>query len=114
MELLVQMSPEERERFDVDASTISTTGKAEFDIRDPRVREQVQEQLNRWVFELQAREPRVSARERLVKALGMLGSDHDGEALNAARCVEKCRRSLNMTWDELIVAATEVEFDLAT
>jgi hypothetical protein len=43
----------------------------------------------------------------------MLGSDHDGEVLSAARMVEKLRRSLNMTWDQLLVSAAEVEFDIA-
>jgi hypothetical protein len=47
------------------------------------------------------------ARERLVKALGMLGSDHDGERANAARVVEKQRAQLGMTWDDLIVPADD-------
>jgi nucleoid-associated protein YgaU len=46
-------------------------------------------------------------RELLVKALGMLGSEHAGERDNAARMVEKQRRKLGMTWDELIVPAAE-------
>jgi hypothetical protein len=44
-------------------------------------------------------------RTLLVKALGMLGSDQDGEVLNAARMAEKLRRKLGMSWDELIVEA---------
>jgi hypothetical protein len=44
-------------------------------------------------------------RTLLVKALGMLGSDHDGEILAAARTAEQQRRKLNLTWDELIVEA---------
>jgi hypothetical protein len=47
------------------------------------------------------------ARERLVKALGMLGSDHGGERANAARVVEKQRAQLGMTWDDLIVPADD-------
>jgi hypothetical protein len=45
------------------------------------------------------------ARDTLVKALGMLGSDSDGEVLNAARVAEKQRRKLGLTWDDIIVAA---------
>jgi hypothetical protein len=48
-------------------------------------------------------------RELLVKALGMLGSDHHGERANAAIVVEKQRAMLGMTWDELIISADEVE-----
>jgi len=44
-------------------------------------------------------------RERLVKALGMLGSDYPGERANAAHFVEKQRTQLGMTWDELIIPA---------
>jgi hypothetical protein len=46
------------------------------------------------------------ARDVLVKALGMLGSDSDGEVLNAARVAEKQRRKLGFTWDDIIVAAS--------
>jgi hypothetical protein len=46
-----------------------------------------------------------SSRTLLVKALGMLGSDHDDEILAAARTAEQQRRKLNLTWDELIVEA---------
>ena len=52
------------------------------------------------------------ARDRLVKALGMLGSDHNGEILSAARVVESQRKTLGVTWDELIVAG-ELRSDLA-
>jgi hypothetical protein len=47
------------------------------------------------------------ARELLIKALGMLGSDHAGERANAAMIVEKQRARLGMTWEELIVAASD-------
>jgi hypothetical protein len=43
----------------------------------------------------------------LIKALGMLGSKHDGEVLLAARKAEELRKKLGATWDELIVEATE-------
>jgi hypothetical protein len=32
----------------------------------------------------------------------MLGSDHDGEVLSAARQAEAIRRKLQLTWDELL------------
>jgi type IV secretory pathway VirB10-like protein len=46
-------------------------------------------------------------RELLVKALGMLGSEHVGERAAAALIVEKHRVKLGMCWDELIVPALE-------
>jgi len=48
-----------------------------------------------------------SMRTLLIKALGMLGSEQDGECLNAARKAEQLRKKLGMNWDELIVEATE-------
>jgi hypothetical protein len=44
-------------------------------------------------------------RELLIKALGMLGSEHVGERASAAVVVEKQRKLLGMAWDELIVPA---------
>ena len=44
-------------------------------------------------------------RELLIKALGMLGSEHAGERANAALVVERKRKQLGMMWDELIVPA---------
>jgi len=38
----------------------------------------------------------------LIKLLGMLGSDHDGEALAAARKVEAERTRLGKTWEETL------------
>jgi hypothetical protein len=51
--------------------------------------------------------PSVSPRSRdqLVKMLGMLGSDHDGECSNAARMAEAVRKSVGLTWDDLIIPA---------
>ena len=40
--------------------------------------------------------------EKLAKFLGMLGSDYDGERLNAAAAAENLRRKLGMTWPELL------------
>lgn len=41
-------------------------------------------------------------REQLVKLLEMMGSDHDGEALNAARKAHSLVRSSGKTWDNYI------------
>lgn len=45
----------------------------------------------------------VGIRMRLVKTLGMLGSDQAGERASAALIADKERAKLGMTWDELIV-----------
>jgi len=42
--------------------------------------------------------------EKLAAVLGMLGSAHDGEALNAARLAERMRRQAGVTWQELLAA----------
>jgi hypothetical protein len=55
--------------------------------------------------EQQQKEIHSSSRTILVKALGMLASEHDGEILAAARTAERERKKLDMSWDELIVAA---------
>lgn len=39
---------------------------------------------------------------RLERLLGMLGSAHEGEVLNAALLVEKERRHLGKTWKEIL------------
>jgi hypothetical protein len=44
-------------------------------------------------------------RELLVKSLGMLGSEHQGERDAAACMAEKQRKKLDMSWDELIIKA---------
>lgn len=36
-------------------------------------------------------------RERIARVLGMLGSDHDGEVLAAARQAERLRRAARLT-----------------
>jgi hypothetical protein len=41
-------------------------------------------------------------KKRLVKVLGMLGSRHDGEALNAARSAHAMLAQAKMTWAELL------------
>jgi hypothetical protein len=41
-------------------------------------------------------------RDRLVKLLGMLGSAHDGEVLNAARHIDAMMRASGREWDKLL------------
>ena len=53
------------------------------------------------------------SRERLVKALGMLASDHAGERDNAALVVEQQRKKLGLTWEELIISAADAESKVA-
>lgn len=45
-------------------------------------------------------------RRRLVKCLGLLGSEHLGERDNAARMIEAQRKCLGLSWDDLIIPAT--------
>jgi hypothetical protein len=40
--------------------------------------------------------------ERLAKLLGMIGSAHDGEALNAARLADKVVREAGLTWIDIL------------
>ena len=42
---------------------------------------------------------------RLTKLLGMIGSAHDGEALNAARLADKLVREAGLTWANVIGTA---------
>ena len=42
-------------------------------------------------------------RGRLAKLLGLLGSDHDGEVVAAARQAERLRAEAGLTWPEIIV-----------
>jgi len=44
-------------------------------------------------------------RDRLVKLLGMLGSAHDGEVLNAARHIDALMRASGQDWDKLLSPA---------
>ena len=41
-------------------------------------------------------------RDKLAKLLGMLGSEHEGEILAAARMVEVERKRLELTWEQLL------------
>jgi hypothetical protein len=47
-------------------------------------------------------------RTTLVRVLGMLGCSNDNEALAAARKAEDIRKRLGLTWDDLIVAASQI------
>jgi hypothetical protein len=40
--------------------------------------------------------------EKLARVLGMVGSDHDGEALNALRLADRMLRETGMGWGDLI------------
>ena len=42
------------------------------------------------------------AAEHLARLLGMTGSDHDGEVLNAARLADRFVRQLGLTWFDVI------------
>jgi hypothetical protein len=41
-------------------------------------------------------------RDRIAKLLGMLGSDHDGEVLNAARMADRLVREQGITWFDVL------------
>ena len=72
--------------------------------RRERVREE-QERLEQKLSEgfMKRRDKQEQQLARLAKALGMLGSEHDGEVLSAARTAERERLNLGKTWPELLV-----------
>jgi len=41
-------------------------------------------------------------RTRLIRLLGMIGSAHDGEVLNAARAASRYLKEIGMTWEEAL------------
>lgn len=47
----------------------------------------------------------------LSKFLGMMGSQHDGEVLNAARMAEKLRVKMNKSWGQLVTGQSSSGFD---
>lgn len=47
-------------------------------------------------------------RNRLAKLLRMIGSAHDGEALNAARMAHTLVRTAGLTWDEILDKAPTI------
>lgn len=48
---------------------------------------------------------------RLSRVLGMMGSEHDGEVLNAARMAERLRRELNKSWQSLLTTVSSASND---
>jgi hypothetical protein len=44
--------------------------------------------------------------KRLIQLLGMTDSQHDSEALNAIRLANKLLKEANVTWEQLLNAAT--------
>jgi hypothetical protein len=80
--------------------------KAEEDRRRARAeRNKAKEERIRADFDALLGRRRRTANEntrRLAKVLGMLGSSHDGEVVNAARQAEEIRRRLGRTWEELL------------
>jgi hypothetical protein len=72
-----------------------------------KARTQARERIHEAFFGYRREKKKIhsGARDILIKALGMLGSEHAGERDNAARVVEKQRARLGMTWEELIVPA---------
>lgn len=43
--------------------------------------------------------------QRLAKVLGLLGSDHSGEVLSAARQAESMRLTAGLTWQQILAPA---------
>jgi hypothetical protein len=56
---------------------------------------------------LQAVQPKVPPgdKEKIALILGLLGSEHDGEVVAAARQAERLRQKIGTTWIELLSAA---------
>lgn len=52
----------------------------------------------------------MATREKLAAVLGMLGSEHDGEALNAARAAEKTRKDMGLKWHQLLAPQPQQEW----
>lgn len=50
-------------------------------------------------------------RDKLAAVLGMLGSDHAGEILAAARAAERLRREAKLTWSDTLRPAPEPRRD---
>ena len=53
-------------------------------------------------------------RSRLAKLLGMVGSTHDGEALNAARMADKLVREAGVSWADTLGGAASPPPDYDT
>jgi hypothetical protein len=86
------------------AKADAAKAKAEAEARAAR------EQQFRASFANSTKELDWRQRDRLVKLLGMLGSNQDGERATAAKMVEEHRVAIGLMWDELIIpAATTVK-----
>jgi hypothetical protein len=48
---------------------------------------------------------------RLVKLLGMMGSDHDGEVINAAKAAHRLLQSRGLTWSDVVTVESAPEQD---
>ena len=48
-------------------------------------------------------------RNRLAKLLGMMGSEHDGEVINAARQADKLVKTASLTWRDVVSPAADVK-----
>jgi hypothetical protein len=46
--------------------------------------------------------------DRLAKLLGMLGSSHDGEVINAGRAADQLVRSSGLTWFDIIATPKQL------
>ena len=44
---------------------------------------------------------------QLANILGMMGSQHDGEVLNAARLAERLRHKMNQSWWQLLASKSD-------
>lgn len=77
--------------------------------QNPRRTNRREQKTKRRLFEMmhgmKPKEIYSGTRTLMVKALGMLGSSHDGEVLAAARKVEELRKRTGLTWDDLILEA---------
>lgn len=51
-------------------------------------------------------------RERLIALLGMLGSEHDGEVVNAARLALKFLKDRQLTWESVLSAKGNIFEDI--
>jgi hypothetical protein len=83
---------------------------------EKRVRRLEEENLKRLMADMQSGTQRPAVKEkvlgsndrkRLIKLLGMLRSNVEGEVANAARMADDLRDRLKLTWADLIVAAKD-------
>ena len=64
------------------------------------LRDRLQDEAEKAVGELLSED--VVKKRRIAKLLGMLGSAHDGEVLNAAKAIEAYRKDGGETWEEVL------------